>query len=111
MITEKRKRKVSKHGVVTTLGFPEGQIVTVARVDERTEIVSLESPERVEEMVALLTRPKTERHRELMERIQGQSHANTGSLPRSYNGVEPDVALSETQASLFTHRERNRRLL
>ena len=39
---ELRKRKAGKNGVVATLGMPEGQIVTVARVDERTELVSLE---------------------------------------------------------------------
>ena len=43
-----KQRKVAKHGVVTTLGFPEGQSVIVARIDERTQLVSTESPERIE---------------------------------------------------------------
>ena len=98
----------AKHGVVTLLGLPAGHQVTVARVDERTEIVSMESPERVEEMVALLTRPQKERHYELMERIQGQSCAPT-SLPRSYTEVEPDAPLSQADADQFTHRGRSRR--
>src|ERR1017187_9069640 len=96
-MTERKLRKISKHGVVTTLGFPEGHLVTVARVDERTEIVSMESPERVEEMVALLPRPQKERHSSLMERLQGRSSA-PAPLPRIHTEVEPDAPLSDADA-------------
>ena len=108
VMIEQRKRKVSKHGVVTTLGFPEGQMVTVARVDERTEIISLESPERVAEMVALLTMPHTGRHNALTERLRGQSTAPT-TLPRTHQGVESDIPLTEADADKFSSPRRARR--
>lgn len=109
MTVEKKQRKVSKHGVVTTLGFHEGNLVTVARVDERTEIISLESPEKVEEMVALLARPSQKnRHSALMERLQGKSSAPK-TFPRRRLEAESDAPLSETDADKFNHRARGRR--
>jgi len=112
MIVEKKQRKVSKHGVVTTLGFHEGNLVTVARIDERTEIISLESPEKVEEMVALLVKPSSpkERHSALMERLQGKSSAPT-PLPRRPMEMEPDAPLTETDADKCSYRARGRRSL
>lgn len=110
VIIEKKQRKVSKHGVVTTLGFHEGNLVTVARIDERTEIISLESPEKVEEMVALLTKQPSqkERHRALMEKLQGRTSAPT-PLPRRLMGAELDAPIAEAEADKFTHRARGRR--
>ncbi len=111
MIVEKKQRKVSKHGVVTTIGFHEGNLVTVARVDERTEIISLESPEKVEEMVALLTKQpssRTDRHSALMERLQGKSSVPT-PLPRRPMGAELDASLTEADADRVSHRARGRR--
>ena len=110
MIIEKKQRKVSKHGVITTLGFPEGHLVTVARVDERTEIVSMESPERVEEMVVLLTRPQPQkqRHGALMERLQGKTSAPS-LLPRNHSETELDEPLSEADADKCAYQRRGRR--
>lgn len=111
MPIEKKQRKVSKHGVVTTLGFHEGNLVTVARIDERTEIISLESPEKVEEMVALLAKQpssQNDRHSALMERLQGKSSAPT-PLPRRLMGTELDAPMAEADADKFTHRARGRR--
>lgn len=111
MIVEKKQRKVSKHGVVTTLGFHEGNLVTVARIDERTEIISLESPEKVEEMVALLAKgpsPQNDRHSALMERLQGKSSVPT-PLPRRLMGAELDAPLTEADADRLSHRARGRR--
>ena len=111
MPLEKKQRKVSKHGVVTTLGFHEGNLVTVARIDERTEIISLESPEKVEEMVALLAKQPSchnDRHSALMERLQGKSSV-PNSLPRRLTGTELDAPLTETDADKCSHRTRGRR--
>ena len=112
MIVEKKQRKVSKHGVVTTLGFHEGNLVTVARIDERTEIISLESPEKVEEMVALLTKPPSQkdRHSALMERLQGKSSAPK-PLPRRPMEMELDAPLTEADADKCSYRARGRRSL
>jgi hypothetical protein len=113
MIVEKKQRKVSKHGVVTTLGFHEGNVVTVARVDERTEIISLESPEKVEEMVALLAKQPSsqqDRHSALMERLQGKSSV-PAPLARRLMEAEPGAPLTEADAGKFTHRARGRRSL
>jgi len=112
MRVEKKQRKVSKHGVVTTLGFHEGNLVTVARIDERTEIISLETPEKVDEMVALLAKqPSSQgnRHGALMERLHGKSSAPTTLPPRRPVGVELDAPLTEADADKFTHRSRGRR--
>ena len=103
-----KQRKVAKHGVVTTLGFPEGQLVTVARVDERTQIISTESPERVDAMVRALSRPPEGRHQALTERLQGKPHA-AHPLPRARQEGEADAALSDQDAARFSDTPRARR--
>ena len=111
MLIEKKQRKVAKHGVVTTLGFHEGDLVTVAKLDERTQIISLEPPERVEEMVTLLAKQPLShdhRHSALMKRLQGKSTAPS-ALPRLTREIELDASLSEADADKFTHRARGRR--
>ena len=109
VLIERRKRKVSKNGVVTTLGFPEGQTVTVIRVDERTEIISLEPPERLEAMVALLSKPRQERHSALMQRLQGRAHDSGSTLSREHTAVELEAPLSEADADRVVYRGQNRR--
>jgi hypothetical protein len=107
---EMRQRKVSKHGVVTTLGLAEGQMVTIARVDAQTQILSLASPERIEEMVALLTQPRPRRHRALMERLRKRANAGSALLRPSFIGeIEQDAPISEAQAGLFATWVQNRR--
>lgn len=111
MIIEKKQRKVAKNGVVTTLGFHEGDVVIVAKLDERTQIVSLESPEKVEEMVTLLSKQpssQSSRHNALMERLQGKSTAPS-PLPRRVMATELDVPLTEADAASYAHRARGRR--
>jgi hypothetical protein len=106
---EKKTRKVTSHGAVTTIGLTAGQIVTVVRIDERTELVSVEPPDRVEAMASLLVQdPKTSRHGELAARLQGRTH-QADPLPRKSGPVEPDTPLTETDARRFTHPARPRR--
>lgn len=105
---EMRRRKAGKNGVVTTLGIPAGHMVTVARVDERTELVSLEPVERVEAMAAALQAPGVARHKELMARLQSRAH-DASAMPRAYTGPERDSALSEVDVKLVASRVRNRR--
>jgi hypothetical protein len=109
MVLEIRRRKAGKNGVVTTLGMPEGQVVTVVRVDARTEIVSLEPEDRVREMVAALRRPQGGRHSELMERLRGESRAEEPLTRGRHLGREQDVPTTEGEADLFASRLRVRR--
>jgi hypothetical protein len=106
---ELRKRKAGKNGVVATLGMPEGQIVTVARVDERTELVSLEPEDRVREMVASLKRSRQGgRHALLAERLSGQLREGPFP-PAQVSSPEADVATTPVEAELFGSRAENRR--
>ena len=104
-----KSRRVGKNGVVTSLGFSEGQTVTVVRVDDRTQIVSSEPMERLEEMVALISKPPQERHSALMQKLQGRSHYSSSTLPRTYTTLEQEAPLSETDAMRVAYRGQGRR--
>jgi hypothetical protein len=106
---EMRRRKAGKNGVVTTLGIPEGQTVTVVRIDTRTELVSMEPEERIKEMVEMLTYSSHPlRFGRLMERVRGLSHA-AAPLPRARQEPERTSTLTEADAKRFAFSGTTRR--
>ena len=106
---EMRRRKAGKNGVVTTLGIPEGQTVTVVRVDASTELVSMEPEARIKEMVEMLTHAShPPRFGGLMERVRGRSHT-AAPLPREHQDPEPLSALTEAAAARFAFSGMTRR--
>jgi len=108
---EMRRRKAGKNGVVTTLGIPAGQTVTVVRVDARTELVSMEPEARIKEMVEILTHTShPPRFGGLMERMRGRSHT-AAPLPRERQEPESMSPLTEADAAHFAFSGTTRRRL
>jgi hypothetical protein len=58
-------------------------------------------PERIEEMVRLLERPREDRHRALAERLAGKPHT-APRLPRAFTQLEKHVALTTEEAERFS---------
>lgn len=110
MSIEMRQRKVGKNHVVTLLPeFKEGQTVTVARLDARTAIVSMDSPERVQALAAQIPPRESSPWDALMGRIAGRPHHADAAPRRRAGAVEPDAAVSDQEALAFATAVRPRR--
>lgn len=106
-----KQRKVGKHHVVTMLpDFKEGQTVTVARLDARTVLVSLESPDRVCELAALFPRQESSPWDAAMSHLAGRPNSGQGRrMWRRAGETERDHAVSDEEALAFATRPRPRR--
>lgn len=102
MSIEMRRRKVGKNHVVTLLPeFREGQTVTVVRLDARTAIVSMDSPEKIRELAERLPRRGDSPWDTLMEHVAGRPHQANSAPRRTATGIEPDVAVADEEAMAF----------
>lgn len=107
---EVRQRKVGKNHVVTLLPeFREGQTVTVARLDARTAIVSMDPPERVRELAEQFPRREASPWDALVAHVAGRPHQAGAAPRRTATAVEPDVAVSDAEAMAFATITRPRR--
>jgi len=99
---EMRQRKVGKNHVVTLLPeFREGQTVTVARLDARTALVSMDAPKRVQALAKRLTQREPSPWDALTARVSGHPHRSDRTPRRRAGVVEPDVPVSDEEATAF----------
>ncbi len=95
---EMSQRKIGKdHVVIPPAEFREGQTVTVARLDTRTVLVSMDAPERVQALVERLTQREASLWDALTARVSGRPHHSDRTPRRRAGVVEPDVPVSDEE--------------
>jgi len=107
---EMRQRKVGKNHVVTLLPeFREGQTVTVARLDARTALVSMDAPDRVQALAEQLKQREASPWDALTARVSGRPHRSDRTPRRQAGAVEPDAPVPDEEATAFATVVRPRR--